>query len=96
MVEKVYEGGRVNPPLPYWTMSLYMDRCILFMGGDVMKRPYIKKTVYELADIVAKEFATNPTDKKTVRDVQNELEHRGNVVARTVKQLIDTYFINLK
>lgn len=56
----------------------------------------MKKTVYELADIVAKEFASTPTDKKTVRDVQNELEHRGNVVARTVKQLIDTYFINLK
>ena len=96
MVEKVYEGGRVNSPFPYWTMSLYMDCCILFMGGDVMKRPYMKKTVYELADIVAKEFALTPTDKKTVRDVQNELEHRGNVVARTVKQLIDTYFINLK
>ena len=52
-----------------------------------MKRPYMKKTVYELADIVAKEFATNPTDKKTVRDVQNELEHRGNVVARTYLKL---------
>ena len=47
-----------------------------------MKRPYMKKTVYELADIVAKEFATNPTDKKTVRDFID-----GNFLARDSRAL---------
>ena len=60
-----------------------------------MKRPFIKDTAYALADIVASEFAKHHTDKKLIREVQNELEFRNNVVARTLKQMIITWFKSL-
>ncbi len=59
------------------------------------KRPFVRENAYDLADMVAKEFAKHNPDKKTIREIQSELYFRTNAVAKIIGQIIETYFKSL-
>lgn len=67
----------------------------ILYGGNRMKRPFVRENAYDLADMVAKEFAKHNPDKKTIREIQSELYFRTNAVAKIIAQIIETYFKSL-
>ena len=78
----------------YFT-DLVFSRLIILYGGNHMKRPFVRENAYDLADMVAKEFAKHNPDKKTIREIQSELFFRTNAVAKIIAQIIETYFKSL-
>ena len=56
-----------------------------------VKRKFIKKTIYEIAEELGKNLAEKDEDLEFIRDVRKEMAHRTTACSKVVDIVCDSY-----